>query len=110
MKILMNEVEHSILKEYDRASEEYGPVHNSDHESFSVMVEEFEESKDEVELCATTLKGLWTLVKDKTATDDAKLIMLRTIYQCALCAACELIQTAAMAHKAIRTIEERGKR
>lgn len=109
MKILMNEVEHSILKEYDRASEEYGPVHNSDHEAYAVLLEEFEESLDDVRYCEKEIEEFWKLVKDKTGPDDIKVCRLKTIYAQALYGACELIQTAAMAHKAIRTIEERGK-
>lgn len=110
MEKLMQEVAYSILKEYDRASEEYGPIHNSDHEAYAVLLEELEEAKNDVRFCSSAMESLWSAVKNKHCIDSVKIDKLKLIHECAMLGACELIQTAAMAHKAIRTIEERGKR
>ena len=109
MKELINEVSVLVQKEYDRASDQFGPTNNSDHESYAIILEELEEATVESLVCKDDLQEFWALTKNKDSQDRDKLQSLDTLRVGALLAACEFIQVAAMAHKAKRTIMERGK-
>lgn len=109
MKELINEVKPLIRNEYARASEEFGPVNHSDHESMAIISEELEEARDQLSYCSDDILKFWKCTKDKDAVDSDKLNALDKLYTDALLAACEFIQVAAMAHKARLTIEERKK-
>lgn len=74
-----------VEEEYGRAGAKFGLKNNSDHESYAVMKEEFEEAEDEI--CRLL-----------------KLYFCKRIKNIAILAACECIQLAAMAHKAAVTV------
>ena len=103
-KLLMN-VSSVMQEEYKDASEIHGSVHSSDHESFAVLLEEMEEATSDLFDTRTALNDFWELVKDDESTPNAKLTALAEVRICALFAACEFIQVAAMAHKAEITIQ-----
>lgn len=106
MKHLIELVGKVISSEYYAASIEHGQFNNSDHESYAIIREEFEESQNEVHLTAESLSQFWSCVK-LDADDSAKLQSLKCLEHRATLAACELIQVAAMARKAMLTIHER---
>lgn len=109
MKELMNSVTSLIDEEYARASGVYGPLHNSDHEAYAVMLEEFQEADAERFDCECSLDKLWEQIK-MDSSDYNKEGVLRRIECYAKLAACEFIQVAAMAKKAILTIERRQRK
>lgn len=110
MTDLLRDVQRAEIKEHDRACKDWGPTYNSDHESYAIILEELEEAQYEMKHCASALERVWSLTKDKRGSDDEKIKSLKLVYICAIQAACEIIQVAATATKAIRTIEERGKK
>lgn len=107
MDELIQLVDKIIAGEYYRAALEHGRINHSDHQSYAVSLEEFEEALFEVECTATALDRFWTLVKTD-AHNAAKLESLDALNRKAMLAACELIQVAATARKAALTIRERG--
>ena len=107
MEKLIKSVQAIKEEEYDRASEKFGAVNNSDHESFAVMFEEMQESFEEVKNTDANIQQFWQMVKSKDAEDQDKQSALTAVEHYAIFAACELIQVAAMAYKANRTIQER---
>ena len=107
MDQLVRETKQLISAEYARASMNFGPINNSDHESYSIILEELQEALEEGHNCAVDLEEFWRLSKYKRGSDQDKLSSLDCLFTHALLAACEFIQVAAMAHKAELTIRER---
>lgn len=109
MEKLMEEVKECVEHEYSRASDAYGPTNHSDHESYAIILEEFQEAKTELMYCSHDLDKLWEFIKSDLR-DSEKRGVLRTIQYHALLAACEFIQVAATAYKALVTSELRRER
>lgn len=107
MEKLIKSVQAIKEEEYGRASEKFGAVNNSDHESFAVLFEEMQESFEEVKNTDANIQQFWQMVKSKDAEDQDKQSELTAIENSAIFAACEFIQVAAMAYKANRTIQQR---
>ena len=104
MDELINEVKTLVTKEYERATQIHGPVNHSSHESYAVLKEELEEAKDEFINSEIYLDRYWKGVK----TDDyaSQVENIGLIFNKAILAACECIQTAAMAYKSLETIRK----
>lgn len=104
MKELFEAMELEAQKELARAALSHGPTLASPHEAFAVILEEFEESIYSIAPAAVNIATFWNGVK----ADDRKsqLERLSGIERNALLAACELVQTAAMARKAMQLYEE----
>ena len=102
MKKLYGEVELLAFKEYERASLDYGAKNNSSHESYAVLREEMDEANDETINTLLWMDKYWKSVKANDTEKQAD--HLRYVYMHSLLAACEFIQTAAMAHKALATM------
>ena len=107
MEKLIKSVQAIKEEEYGRATEKFGAVNNSDHESFAVLFEEMQESFEEVKNTDGAIQQFWQMVKNKEAGDQDKQSVLTAVENSAIFAACEFIQVAAMAYKAKRTIQER---
>jgi len=107
MEKLIKSIQDIEREEYDRASEKFGAVNNSDHESFAVLFEEMQESLDEVKNTDANIQQFWQMVKSKDSGDQDKQSVLTAIENSAIFAACEFIQVAAMAYKANKTIQQR---
>ena len=99
-------VEALAAQEYARASEMYGKINNSDHESYAILLEEVDEASEEFQRITSAMQALWICIKSDMSNDD-KAKRLALIYRAASYGACELIQVVAMAHKALQTIDER---
>lgn len=106
MEKLIQEVKIIMESEYLRACDKFGMVNNSDHESFAILLEEKEEADDEFKGVDNVMSYLWALIK-RNAPDDKKYDLCMTLKNRAVLAACEMIQVAAMAHKAGVTIARR---
>ena len=102
MENLIEEVKVCVDREYDRAGAKFGFVNHSDHESYAIILEEFQEAETEVALVNTHLSQFWDAVKlnDDDQSKFDKFEWLIKIESDAVLGACELIQVAAMAKKA----------
>lgn len=104
---LINEVSECVEREYGRAGAKFGLTNHSDHESYAVLLEEFQEAKVDVDTFGSQLELFWELTKGDD-TDDRKYHLLKQMQNMAIFGACELIQVAAMAKKAAITVCDRG--
>lgn len=99
MKELKEAVRALMREEYERAAERFGESFNSPHEAYAVILEEAQEAGLELMDLKYAIDLFWESVKkDDTEHQDS----LRNIEKCALNAAYECIQVAAMAYKARR--------
>jgi hypothetical protein len=99
MNELMAEVQASVFMEYERAAKKFGKANNSPHESYAVILEEFEEAK----LCHETFRlhfaNYWNFVKKNSEEAGHELSVMRKFAEQA---AAEWIQVAAMCYKATK--------
>ena len=107
MEELIKSVVCAEFEEYGRASAKFGAVNNSDHESYAVLREEADEAADVLEEVDNLTEAFFEMVKKKEE-DEMKLDILNVIRRRAEEAAAESIQVAAMARKAIETIQRRA--
>lgn len=99
MKELVDSVIRLVSEEYGRAAEEHGIAAHSPHEGYALIKEEVEEAQAEMETLNQRLDHLWTSVKGDE--DQYGPHYLAHIKKAAVLGACELIQVAAMAEKAL---------
>lgn len=107
MTKLIEEVQELVEREYGRAGAKFGLTNHSDHESYAVLLEEFQEAKVEVGTVEKQLDMFWAQTKHNDSDHD-KYRWLMQMQTNAIFGACELIQVAAMAKKAAMTVCERG--
>jgi hypothetical protein len=107
MEELIKSVVCAECEEYGRASAKFGAVNNSDHESYAVLREEADEAADALEDVDALMNVFFEMVKNNEE-DKVKLDILNVIKHRAEEAAAESIQAAAMARKAIETIQRRA--
>ncbi len=104
MNHLLSNIQLCEREEYARAGKQHGLTFHSLHEGYAVMLEEAEETSDEVRNLGKDMATLW----QATRNDD--LITARQaagrIRQTAHLLAAEAIQTAAMANKLLYSIEQ----
>jgi len=96
------ELERLAVAELEQANKKF-PLFASDHEGYAVILEEFQESEEEVNRARFRLNRLWESVR----ADEAQTEYIRHIRKSMLKAAAEAIQTAAMCEKFIQSQEER---
>lgn len=107
MNKLISEVKECIEREYGRAGANFGLTNHSDHESYAVILEEFQEASSEMERIRSDLEHFWYFtMHDYDDEDKAK--ACHKMWKHAMLAACELIQVSAMAQKALITVCDRG--
>lgn len=107
MQKLIEDVSRLVEEEYGRAGAKFGLTNNSDHETYAVLLEEFQEAQDEMERIERKLSGFWECVKANDS-HHLELGFLNSLQKYAIYAACECIQVAAMAKKGAITICDRG--
>ena len=109
MRELYRAIKEEAEAERDRAKEIYGEVNHSDHESYAVILEEFDEADRERRMFALDLEAFWMHCKtdhnDENPKDKREI--LATLSERAVRAACEWVQVAAMCRKATVTLENR---
>ena len=106
MEELIKSVVCAECEEYGRASVRFGAVNNSDHESYAILREEVDEAIDALAKVDDLTDGFFELVK-QNEEDKTKIGLLNVIKHRAEEVAAESIQAAAMARKAIETIQRR---
>lgn len=101
MEKLTSEVEILMKSEFQRASEKFGDNHNSAHEAYAVMLEECQETAEELEEAKKSLQRFWeiTRINGITITEAFEVEMH------AINTACEAIQLAVTARKATNMFE-----
>lgn len=104
MKDLLASVQKAEQEEYERAKQKFGPVNASSHESFGILKEEYEEAIDEVNLVRNYLSDYWTHVKKNDPVAQRQ--SLEDLQRFSQYLACEAIQVAAMAYKALLTLDQ----
>jgi len=97
VKNLLLDVHKLAEQEYDRAADKFGPTNNSPHESYSVILEEFEEAQEDSERFNECLALFWKCIKSNVYKNP----MLSTMQEIAEHAAAEWVQVAAMCYKAM---------
>lgn len=97
MDVVRTDVEKLVLKELQSANDKFG-MFNSLHEGYAVILEEFDESKDNLNALEMDLNYLWYCIKNDIVDEDFYKI-LRIIKTKAVSFAVEAIQVAAMAQK-----------
>lgn len=104
MKELFEAIEREEKKELARAVISHGSTLASPHEAFAVILEELQEGVCSLGTAAYNLSMFWNGVR---ADDREKQIeRLVEIERNALLAACEFVQTSAMARKAMKLYED----
>lgn len=97
-KKTMEDVKVLVQNELGMASGVYGYKFNSKHEAYAVILEEVEEAEDEFNGINYRLKNIWHEIKENIDCDTN----LSLLERYAINLACEAIQVAAMARKAMR--------
>lgn len=87
---------HSLIEQELKEANEKFPQFASDHEAFAVVLEEFQETKEELESCEGSLHFIWEQVKRNRSTHNDYIIMEKYAVQLIQ----EAIQLAAMCRKA----------
>jgi len=104
MKDLVKAIELNVREELWRASTKYGILNASEHESYAILKEEYDEAADEMERLKELMESYWLYVKRND--EYAQKEVLKIIYKYSVLAAAEASQTAAMALKALRTVTD----
>ena len=104
MEELAKEVIRLVAEEYRRAAAEHGADAHSPHEGYALIKEEVEEAQVEMETLNQRLDHLWGTVKGDEDQYGPHYLMY--IKKAAVLGACELIQVAAMAEKALLGYEK----
>ena len=99
MTKLIKSVKPLVAQELSEANKT-SPLFNSSHEAYAVIKEEIEETCGEVTNLENSLAYFWLQVKADDPNDE-KTRTLKELKQTATLCACEAIQAAAMAQKAI---------
>ena len=99
MTKLIKSVRPVIAQELTEANKNF-PLFHSSHEAYATLKEETEETSDESKNLEDILAYFWLQVKADDP-DNEKLVTLMDLKQTATLCACEAIQAAAMAQKAI---------
>ena len=101
MTKLKEAVKALIAQELSMASKDYGDRFHSAHEAYAVILEEYEEAKEELNNIEYALADFWGCVRFPDYSDDHEQnAHLSDLERTAINAACECIQIAAMARKA----------
>lgn len=106
-KNTMASVAKLVIDEYRMAASEHGEYFSSPHEGYSIIKEEAEEAKEEMDSVEWHLEYLWRNVKEDDPNnyrDAAEIIQGRAVRL-----ASEAIQVAAMAKKFIESFEDEEK-
>ena len=104
MTKLKKAVEGLVDQELQLASEEHGSNFHSAHEAYAVIQEEVDEAKDAMGYVEEWMRFVWDRVK-KDIEEPELFVHLK---EYAMAVACEAIQVAAMAEKALRGYEVDG--
>ncbi len=98
---LIQEVTGLVDEEFHRAAAVHGAAAHSPHEGYALIKEEYEEAQEQMAALNQQIDHYWAEVRaDETEYHPQ---YLDAIKRAAILGACELIQVAAMADKALAT-------
>lgn len=89
-------IDGTVKEEYARAAVQHGGAFASRHEGYAVLLEEFEEAREELNTLEIYLLDLWVHTKDDEPQTDEN---VRAMKACAVRCAAECVQIAAMCEK-----------
>ena len=98
MNAVKSQIAGLVSEELERAKEAHEDFHSL-HEGYAVLLEEIDESRDEIQIIQADAAALWRCVKNDNAL-EAKLALVE-IEDAAVRLAAEAVQVAAMARKAV---------
>jgi hypothetical protein len=98
VKSLNETVSRAVSYELTRANEKFEKTNNSPHESYAVILEEYEEAAHEADKFKIQLDAYWKNVKNNAHTEQCERLLV--MQEFAIKAAAEFIQVAAMCEKA----------
>lgn len=102
---LREEIVNAANNELNRANEKF-PLFHSEHEGYSIIREELEESKEALDELEASMGCLWDHVREKETPCFLKeTIKPLSVANIALNLACEAVQTAAMLMKYEMSLE-----
>lgn len=104
MDQLIQSVTGLVGEEYQRAAEEHGAAARSPHEGYGLIKEEIEEADVQMAIVNQRVNAYWDSVKADAYPTQRH--FLNEIKRAAVLRACELIQVAAMADKALAGYEK----
>lgn len=103
---MMTKLKEQVTKlvdfELEMANKEHGERFNSAHEAYAVILEEYEEAKEELDNMEYPLSDFWSCIRfpDFSGNFEPN-AYLSDLKNAAIRAACECIQVAAMVQKFI---------
>lgn len=107
MDEILCDVEKAVHYEETRIKREHGEKYHTIHEAYGVMMEEIHEAKKETNALDDFEKAMMPAMhRNDAATLD---LIYDRIAGCAIRAACELIQVAAVCRKALGGVEVQDK-
>jgi hypothetical protein len=105
-KELISAVEAIVQQEEEAAIKVY-PLFNSPYEGYAVILEEFEEAKEDMDRVESFVAELWCNVRRNVFNDsrveNCAIVDIEALNEVAIKLACEAIQIAAMANKFIES-------
>ena len=107
MNAIRQDVEALAQKELESANKKFPSTFRSRHEAYGVMLEEFEEAQDELENCKYCLNYFKNAMKMDGIINEEN--FLSKTKECAENLMAEAGQLAAMAQKALNSMEEWNK-
>lgn len=102
---IREELTEIVEREIARAEKKY-PAYASDHEAYAVLLEEYEEAKEELGKIHEHLAMWWVDIKYNDTLQRKS--YLKEIFESALCCASESLQVAAVACRAGAFKDEKG--
>ena len=101
MDAVREDVVKLVLKELESANEKFPPFQSA-HEGYAVLLEEVEESEEQLVYTKEKLNALWSNIKRNNI--DYSFVHVYNIQELAINMAVEAIQVAAMAQKFIDSL------
>ena len=104
MNAIKQDIKALVQKELESANKKFPSTFRSRHEAYGVMLEEFEEAKDELETCMEVLETFKLYMKRDGGSGEKEFLLDLKEHSENLMA--EAGQLAAMAQKALNSMEE----
>lgn len=104
MNVIEEDIKAAVDKELQAATERFG-LHHSNHEKMAVIAEEYEETSESLERLTHAVRVAWNYVRENS-DEGIMADKYGRIYDAAVELAIEACQTAAMADKAIKRMED----